>query len=49
MDFLSELKRRNIIRMPGLYSFAYVGVPLGTTYLVEIVAPEGAPATGIFL
>jgi hypothetical protein len=29
MNFISELKRRNVNRMAGLYLSVYVGAPLG--------------------
>jgi hypothetical protein len=31
MNFISELKRRDVIRMAGLYSFAYLEASLGST------------------
>jgi hypothetical protein len=41
--FISELKRRNVIRIN-----AFEGAPLGAADLAIFIAPKGAPSTGIF-
>jgi hypothetical protein len=43
MNFISELKRRNVIRMADLYSSASVGAPLGATDLAEFIGPKACP------
>jgi hypothetical protein len=43
MNFISELKPHNVIRMDGLYSSAFVGAPSGATDLAKFIGSKACP------